>query len=63
MSSSNARSTGCPAEACTSPVTFRLEATKGIGTTYTLNVRATDAAGNRSGKAIRQVQLIRKKQG
>ncbi len=50
-----------PAVTCASPATFRLEATKGVGTTYTLVVRATDAAGNRSGKAIRQVQLIRKK--
>ena len=50
-----------PIQSCTSPATFRLEATKGVGTTYTLTVRATDAAGNRSGKAIRQVQLIRKK--
>ena len=36
-------------------------ATRGVGTTYTLTVRAVDAAGNRSGKAIRQVQLIRKR--
>jgi hypothetical protein len=50
-----------PTQTCSSPVTFRLEATKGVGTTYTLTVRATDAAGNRSGKAIRQVRLIRKK--
>ena len=48
-----------PTESCSSPVDYRLRATKGIGTTYTLTVRAVDAAGNRSGKAIRQVQLIR----
>ncbi len=43
-----------PTETCTSPVTFRLEATKGIGTTYTLNVRATmppeTAAARRSAR-------------
>ena len=50
-----------PIDTCTSPVTYRLEATKGTGTTYKLTVRAVDAAGNRSGKAIRLVQLIRKK--
>ncbi len=49
-----------PVEQCTSPVSYRLKATKGVGTTYLLTVRATDAAGNRSGKAIRQVQVIRK---
>ena len=49
------------ATACTSPVTFRLESTRGDGTLYTLVVRATDAAGNRSGKAIRQVRVIRKR--
>ena len=48
-----------PKETCSSPVDYRLRATKGIGTTYTFTVRAVDAAGNRSGKAIRQVQLIR----
>ncbi len=52
-----------PAEPCTSPVSYRLRATRGVGTTYLLTVRATDSAGNRSGKAIRQVQVIRKKKG
>ena len=50
-----------PKETCSSPVAYRLRATKGIGTTYTFTVRAFDAAGNRSGKAFRQVQLIRKR--
>ena len=51
---------GQPAGPCTSPATFTLEATRGEGTLHTLVVRATDAAGNRSGRAIRQVHLIRR---
>jgi hypothetical protein len=50
-----------PVESCSSPVSYRLRATKGVGSSYKLTVRATDAAGNRSGKAIREVQLIRKR--
>lgn len=49
-----------PAARCSSPVTYKLDSSRGSGTPYLLTVTATDAAGNRSGKAIRAVTVIRK---
>jgi len=48
-----------PIETCTSPVTYRLDSAGGPGASYKLTVRATDTAGNRSGRAIRLVRVIR----
>lgn len=48
-----------PAESCSSPVSYRLKAVRG-GVTYKFTARAVDAAGNRSGRAIRLVRVIRK---
>jgi hypothetical protein len=49
-----------PAGRCTSPVTYTLASSRGAGTPYLLTVTATDPAGNKSGKAIRAVIVIRK---
>lgn len=52
-----------PVETCTSPVSYRLDSAGGRGAPYKLTVRAIDAAGNRSGRAIRMVRVIRVRQG